>query len=208
MKRMIGVLLAGALAAAIWMVAVPPGGPRSARIFDPDRVADLELEMWRAYYQRQHARLFQLLVTLLHDQLHFSWGRASEAAGYFAKAASRFAELHGGYEAVLPSLERGYELEKRWSGAHFDVEKVAKAELAWWAARRDAGTRSRENVGRLIGEMYAQFYEVPFADVAEAGRLRAEAATVRDRTAKEPDWETISTLLHRSYRSLHSACNE
>ena len=29
--------------------------------FDPDRLADLETAMWKAYYRRQPARLFGLL---------------------------------------------------------------------------------------------------------------------------------------------------
>ena len=36
--------------------------------FDPDRLAILELRMWKAYYRRQGPRLFGLLVMTLREQ--------------------------------------------------------------------------------------------------------------------------------------------
>src|SRR6478735_3902166 len=40
-----------------YVIAAAPPGPRSLRVFDPDRVADLELDMWQAYYAKQKRRL-------------------------------------------------------------------------------------------------------------------------------------------------------
>jgi hypothetical protein len=55
-------------------------------------------------------------------------------------------------------------------------------------------------------------YDIPLADVAEAGRLRGLAAEVRDRGATDdPDgptgrgaayWPVVAQLLRESYRSL------
>ena len=41
--------------------------------------------------------------------------------------------------------------------------------------------------------------------VAEAARLRAEAAALRDAQQRSPDWDTIGLLLQRSYRELLAA---
>ena len=38
------------------------------RAFDPDRLADLEVRMWQAYYAKERSRLVGLLVTMLHEQ--------------------------------------------------------------------------------------------------------------------------------------------
>jgi hypothetical protein len=38
------------------------------RGFDPDRLALLELKTWKAYYRRQPARLFALLVRANREQ--------------------------------------------------------------------------------------------------------------------------------------------
>jgi hypothetical protein len=82
---------------------------------------------------------------------------------------------------------------------------VARAELAWWVARREPAQRAPENVGRLITVLYARFYELPEERVREAGLLRARAANLRDRGGLNPDWPQIGRLLHESYRSLHAA---
>jgi hypothetical protein len=48
--------------------------------------------------------------------------------------------------------------------------------------------------------------------MAEHGRLRAEAMTIRDTRAEaggvtEADWARIDALLHASWQSLHKAVN-
>src|SRR5919198_3556715 len=60
---------------------VTTSGPTAAAIparpapFDPDALADLETRMWKAYYRRQPARLFGLLILALREQAHASWPR-------------------------------------------------------------------------------------------------------------------------------------
>ncbi|MEA2607330.1 MAG: hypothetical protein QOI00_2087, partial [Chloroflexota bacterium] len=63
--------------------------------------------------------------------------------------------------------------------------------------------------------LYAAIYSLPESRVAEAGRLRGEAAEVRDRGASEdPEgprarglayWPEVARLLRQSYRELHAA---
>jgi hypothetical protein len=150
-------------------------------------------------------RLFVLLTELLREQRRYPWAKAATEAFYLARPAARFARMTGAYDVVLPDIEEAYAMAKDWTGATYDPSAVARAELAWWIARRDPAARSPENVGRLIAGLYAQMYAVPVERVATAGRLRAEAAALRDRGAGQPDWATISNLLQQSYRELHAA---
>jgi hypothetical protein len=184
---------------------VPPPGPRSLKVFDPDRVADLEVDMWQAYYQKERFRLFRGLVTLLREQNRYSWARASQQAFHFARAASTFASATGDYDRVLPDLTSAYAVMRDWTGARFDPETVARAELAWWVARRVPGQDDPANVGRLIAIVNAAIYDVPAERVARASALRAAAAALRDRGGADADWNAVSTLLHSSYRQLHTA---
>jgi hypothetical protein len=181
-----------------------PPGTRSIREFDPDRVARLELDMWRAYYEKQNVRLFVLLTVLLREQRRYTWAKAATEGFYLARPAARFARLTGDYETVLPDLERAYTMARDWTGADYDPAAVARAELAWWIARRDRRANSADNVGRLIADLYARMYRVPVARVAAAGRLRAEAAALRDRGGAQADWGAIGDLLQRSYRELYA----
>ena len=196
---------AGLLAFVLAFALVPPSGPRSIRQFNPGRLADLELRMWKAYYAKERARLFGLLVTMLHEQYRYSWATATRQAFYFARAAATFGDLHENYEQVLPDLERGYATAKSWLSAGFDPKAVARAELAWWVARRVPGQNSAEQVGRLIAEEYALLYETSVERMAEAALLRATAAKLRDDQAAQPDWERIKQLLDASYRELSAA---
>lgn len=204
----LGALLGSLLLVAFWALTIhTPPGPRSARAFDPDRLAALEVGMWRSYYRRENVALFRGLVIALREQFRYPWAKATRAALALASAASAFAEAKGDYQRVLPALERAYTIARDWTGAGFDPAQVARAELDWWVARRDPAQHDPENVGRLIGVLYARFYQVPEARVREAGLLRARAAHRRDRDAGSPDWDEIDRLLRASYRSLHAAVN-
>jgi hypothetical protein len=193
------------VAFALALALTPPSGPRSMREFNPARLADLELRMWKAYYAKDRARLFGLLVTMLREQYRYSWATATREAFHLARAASTFGDLKGDYEQVLPDLESGYATAKSWLDAGFDPRAVARAELAWWVARRIPGQNSADQVGHLIAQEYALLYETSAERVAPAALLRATAAKMRDEQAAQPDWDRIGRLLEQSYRELHAA---
>jgi hypothetical protein len=98
---------------------------------------------------------------------------------------------------------------------HVDVEAAARHELDWWIVRREMGLAAGEAAGESISRLYAAMYDLPIAEVAEAGRLRGLAAEVRDRGASnDPDgpagrgdayWPVVARLLRESYRSLRAA---
>ena len=206
--------LAGAAAAVLaYQLTVSPPGPRSIRVFDPDRTANLELRMWQAYYGKERLRLFALLVTLLREQYHYPWTTALGEGFHLARAAATFGDMRcsgppescaAQYTAVLPDLERAYRTAAEWLHAGFAPREVAKSELAWWVARRIPGQNDPGHVGQLIAEEYALLYDAPVADMMRAGVLRAEAGAVRDEQAARPDWPAIERLLIDSYRDLRA----
>ena len=196
-----GIVAAFALA----FVLTPPRGARSMREFNPPRLADLEVRMWQAYYAQERLRLLGLLVTMLHEQYHYSWATAALEGAHLARAAATFGDLRGGYEVVLPDLEAAYAKAKSWTQAEFDPRAVARAELAWWVARRVPGQNSAEQIGGLIADEYALLYETTRARVEAAALLRAQAAALRDAQAGRPDWDRIGRLLLQSYGELRSA---
>ena len=186
---------------------------RWGRDFDPDELARLETAMWKAYYRRQPARLFGLLVQGLREQAHASWPRAVVASLFLTKGAAGFARSTGDYERFAPDVARGYRL--LGLPANIDAEEVARRELRWWVVRREIGLAAGSAAGDAITRLYAALYDMPDSTVAEAGRLRGEAAEVRDRGANDdPDgstgpgrayWPEVARLLRDSYRALHEA---
>jgi hypothetical protein len=187
--------------------------PAWAAGFDADRLASLETRMWKAYYRRQPARLFGLLVLALREQGKASWPRALAAALLLTKAAVRFARATGDYDRFAADIVRGYRVLDL--AGQIDLDEVARWELRWWVVRREIGLAAGSEAGDAIARLYAAFYRVPLERVAEAGRLRGLAAEVRDRGANEdPDgprgrgrayWPEVARLLRESYRSLASA---
>jgi hypothetical protein len=192
------------------------------RGFDPDRLALLELKMWKAYYRRQPARLFALLVEANHEQAAASWPRAVVAAALLARGAAAFGRTGSGLvgdakerddAAYLRDIARGYRMLGLPDGV--DADTVARRELRWWVVRREIGLAAGDAAGSAIAELYAELYGVPVSIVAEAGRLRGLAAEVRDRGATtDPDgpkgrgaayWPEVGRLLVASYRSLKAA---
>jgi hypothetical protein len=189
-------------------------GPGSAwgRDFEPERLARLELRAWKAYYRRQPARLFALLVLANREQAGVGWRRALLGALWLARAASRFGSSTGEYDRFLPDITRGYGA----LGIPSDrVEEVARRELRWWVVRREIGSTAGTEAGDAITALYSALYAMPASDVAEAGRLRGLAAEVRDRGANaDPDgpagrgaayWPKVAQLLRAAYRSLRTA---
>jgi hypothetical protein len=194
-----------AAAALLAYSATAGASAGSLRRFDPDRMADLELRMWQAYYARERVRLFGLLVAMMRQQNHYSWTTAAHEGFYLARAAATFGDARSNYEQVLPDLERAYGIAKESLNAGFDAAAVARAELAWWVARRTPGENGPEQVGRVMADAYALLYETSSARVARAATLRAHAAALRDARAADPDWDEIGRLLRQSYRDLRLA---
>jgi len=192
-------------ATVAYSLAAAPPGPPTLRRFDPDRMADLELRMWQAYYGKERVQLFALLVTMLREQNHYPWLTATREGFHLARAATTFGDARSNYESVLPDLEEAYLIAKRWLHAEFDPRAVARAELAWWVARRTPGEESPERVGALMADAYALMYESPRSEMTRAAVLLAQAAALRDAEAQQPDWAAIGRLLGESYRDLHFA---
>jgi hypothetical protein len=169
--------------------------------------------MWKAYYRRQPARLFALLVAANREQADVSWPAAVRAAFLLARAAAGFGRSTGDYDRFLPDIVAGYRALGLPDG--IDAEAVARRELRWWVVRREIGLAAGGAAGVAIAELYGALYGVPVDTVAEAGRLRGLAAEVRDRGASaDPDgpagrgasyWPEVARLLRASYRSLAGA---
>lgn len=180
--------------------------------FEPDRLADLEIRMWKAYYRRQPARLFGLLVMALREQTGVSWVRAIRASLLLTRAAAGFGRAGGDYERFGPGIGAAYRLLGLPDVV--DAEEVGRGELRWWVIRREIGLTAGEAAGAAITDLYAAIYSLPPDRLAEAARLRGLAAEVRDRgAAEDPDgargegasyWPDVARLLRESYRRLRA----
>ncbi len=179
--------------------------------FDPKAVGQAETRMWRAYYSGDVFTLGREMLALQMSELGISASDALAIGEPLARAAATFSNVHENYERdVLPGLVEGYTRMAKVVGATWDPTAAAKAELAWWLARRTPGENAPKNVGRLIADLYALLYGKHNADIDRAGLLRAEAANQRDKEAargQTPSWSAIEAKLVESYAALKKGAN-
>lgn len=174
--------------------------------FDADTVGRAEAHMWQSYYSDSKAELGLQLVSLLRNQYELSLPDATRIGERLASAAMKFHAARGNYEQiVLGDLTEAYRLLQQASGATYNPEEVARAELAWWVARRIPGQNSAEQVGEKIARLYGLFFEKDPADFRTAGLLRAQAAHLRDSGGENADWQRVEDLLRDSYHALNDA---
>ena len=182
------------------------------REFDPDEVARLETAMWRSYYEKHQARLFNQMTELLRSQYNMPVVRSNLVAYYAAHAAFVFKDgkQRSDYEKALPDLIKFYGALRKMSDIPFDVNRAARLELEWWIIHRQRAEHQPGDLDKALAELQAELYLVPVDGVMEHGRLRAEAMTIRDTKAEtmgvtEEDWARINELLKESWRSLAKA---
>src|SRR5262245_14894878 len=152
-------VLATALAATLLLTAFVCW-PRRAdlRAFDPAGMAQLETAMWRDYYEKRCGALFYHLYELSRTQFGFSPADSLRIALSAARAAKAFQPTRSRAEAAraLPELIVYYGLLRPAAPNAFDVETVARLELDWWQARREAV--AADDYGRTIAGVAALTY--------------------------------------------------
>jgi hypothetical protein len=207
-RRIFGLVLSlGALAAAYFSF------PRRADLtaFDAATMARLESSMWRDYYEKRYVALFGDLYSVSRNQYGFSPLDSVELAVTAARAAKTFqpSTSREEAEAALPSLVSHFAILARAAKAPVEVEDVARTELAWWQARREAVPT--EQYGLIIARVATMLYGVDGEDVRRFGEQRAQAMAYRDARGDnitEADWARITERLEVAYRLLKNALLE
>ncbi|MGI8687233.1 MAG: hypothetical protein ACR2M3_01525, partial [Thermomicrobiales bacterium] len=190
-------------------IMTPKENPLST--FDADAIAWLETRMWQAYYAKQDARLFLLLVRLVAQQFGLPWARAVRVALMLVRPAMHFARTRAEYEAAIPDIAAAYTQLQEECGASFDANEVAAREVRWWVVHRHRAEMGAAALTDAIADLYAAIYRLPPSVVREAARLHAEAAFVSDDGRDQygvrgaPYWQEVSDLLQQSYRALKAA---
>lgn len=172
--------------------------------FDARKLGSAETRMWQAYYTSDKMKLGLELMDLLRCQHGLSLMEAKQVAESFARSAMQFRSAGGDCDTCLQELTSAYAVIQHAGKRHFDPARVARAELAWWVARRTPGQDSAEQVGERIAELYALLYEKPVEQFRAAAFLRAKAAKLRDAGGQAADWGEVESMLQASYRQLRA----
>lgn len=177
--------------------------------FDYQKVALLDAEMWRSYYNHQFIKLFWQLIGLIKTQLGLSWFTTLRLAYYSAWAAADY-RIHMGnvnHQRVRSNLVKFYKIVANNAVERFDYEKTGELELKWWDIHRSSFKNNKE-LERSLADAAAAMYNLKSMQLQEYAHYRAEAMILpRHVSDKEnfTDWEQVHELLVKAWKSLHSA---
>jgi hypothetical protein len=183
--------------------------PRQAdlRAFEPAGMARMEALSWRKYYARSYVGLFYELYALPRTQFGFSPLDSIKIALASVKAVKVFQPSTSRAQAfaALPYVAYYYRLLQRAAPVAFDVDAVARLELGWWQARREAvGPRDYGlNIAEEAALMYGKSKDDPV--LVESSIARAEAMAYRDArgaTITDADWSNIEMQLRHAYELM------
>jgi len=177
--------------------------------FNPDKVAQLDLNMWQAYYSHNFFRLFILLLQLNHEFFGLNYLATLRAAYYSATAAIDF-KLHRGREnseRIIKNLSKFLKIVSNKSLEKFDYKKAAELELAWWLIDRYPNKYETSREVALAAAM-AAVYGVQTSALTDYANYRAQAMVLNDKAeaaGHETDWSQVGILLKKSFNSLHQS---
>lgn len=198
----------------------------SVPVFDPDRIARLETESWRAYYDRAWLKMARVLVTLHREQFGLSRWRALLATLRSSRAAIAFAPLQNNDPDKARRLLVPYYREvRRALGSAADAETLAAREIDYWIVHRQLAIARKANPAASDPDAlddiepmvatFARLHAALFNSTVEAMRASAEsralAAKAVDRITGDyaddipADWARTEAYLRRAYRAIAAA---
>ena len=210
-------LLVGFVLGLVGMVVWWPSRASQGRLtFDPARLAYIETEGWRAYYDRNWARALGLMLELNHDVFGLSWLDTLLASYYSTRAQIAFAGANNNPPLAQAYLAKYYGVIAQARGLRYDPARAAEAEMHYWIVHRQVAAQPDDPAPLVdsLADLHAYLFDIP-ADAAHAsGVERTAAAQAVDRitghrsTDVAADWREIETRLRAGYQIVTRAMGE
>jgi hypothetical protein len=180
------------------------------RQFDYEKVAGLDTDMWRSYYNHQFLKMFVQLLQVMRTQLRLNWFLTFRLALYSGWAAADYRLQKGreDYPRVQKNLVKFYKIISDNCTEPFDYQKAAELELEWWDIHRYP-SRYKKNLEQSLADTQAAIYHTRPTKFKEYAHSRAVAMLLPnhegDKQENPPDWDEIHKLVLKSWQSLHTA---
>jgi hypothetical protein len=179
--------------------------------FDPDHVALLEAEGWRAYYDKKWPRVLYLMERTTATEFHVPFPLSMQGAYLVTRAAIAFKPVDNDIPATRVGLRAYYALVRRWSGLAFETDRVADLELQYWIVhRRLSGAPDHAELEDVLTELHAETFGIARERARASAKWRTQAAMTVDEITggRVPDlegyWLRLREQLRRCYGSLRA----
>jgi hypothetical protein len=181
--------------------------------FDPRKIAHYEKENYVAYYQKRWLRLLRASVGMVKEAFGLSLWQAIYGAYLVARAEIAFAPFPDNDVPLAEAfMRRFFALIKQVHRADFDVEEVARLEVAWWSVhRRLFGQAENGDLVEALAQATAAAYGLATDGVREAAYHRAQGMLYSDRWVNDGQEESSPLLaqeedeLVKAYTALRAA---
>jgi hypothetical protein len=177
--------------------------------FNPDQIARYETSGWRAYYDRQWAKLLTMTVTLCQEQFQIPFPRSLKAAYHIVRASVAWVPVDHDLDLVRDQLVRFYTLAARYSPLNFNPRRVAEAEVRYWDAnRRLSGRRDDPELVATMTALQSAIFGLTADEARESAEWRARSLVTLDRitggrsTDVEGDWRQVEEELRQCYGAV------
>lgn len=206
---------AGVLVGAALGLAVAWG--RSSRQvrqpqFNPDVVARIETEGWRAYYDRRFLDGFRLLIELGQSEMGLNMTDALRASYLAVRGQMAYAGERGDAEAAKRWMTRYYRAVPRRDGV--SPEDLAAAEIDYWVVhRRLVGQANKADLVAALARLHAGLFGGSVENMRASAEQRTLACNAVDRitggTSADPDedWRLVREHLTQGYRLAVAAAS-
>jgi hypothetical protein len=179
-----------------------PSGPKDLAAFDPEVVADLETEAWKAQADKSEFSLYLISAKMMREQFRYTWWRALRSGFYESRVLISVGEMANRFERALPDLEAVAAIEQSWTKINYEPAKAARARLDWLASSRMPGQDSTETIAGHMADDYAMRYGVGQDRVAGFAEYRVGAMKMRDDPNTKRDWNQVKRMLVEAYKAL------
>jgi hypothetical protein len=180
---------------------VSVGAPTRLRSFDPERVADLEYQVWVGYYRRQWHRVLIASVGLVRVGFGMNWYRTLYGAWLVLRANQLWAPYpDNDPKRAQACMRRFYALVTLAYGDPANPAKAAELEVDWWRVHRDGQHRhqhqhgahaiddeapAEEELVESLTRLYSYLYSEPEAALRPAAVHRARAMDLSDQWVRQ-----------------------
>ncbi|GAC1394136.1 MAG: hypothetical protein NVS4B11_23160 [Ktedonobacteraceae bacterium] len=176
---------------------------------NPERVASVEANGWRAYYERNWLKVLRLIVALCQEQFHIPFPLSLVAAYYTTRASAAWAPKDHDVAKVQRYLKLFYRIARRYSGLQFDTERVAALELQYFDVhRRLVGKEDKSEFVQTMIDLHCALFGLAPQQARESAELRVQAndtvdlITSKTSTNIAADWAKLERYLCQCYASI------
>ena len=163
--------------------------PVRLRSFDPLRLADLEYQVWVAYYLRRWPQVLWASVGLVRAGFGMDWYRTMHGAWLVLRANQVWAPYPDNQpERARACMRRFYALVRLTHGEPSNPAKAAELEVDWWRVHREVQHNpgiTRDDLIESLVRLYCYLYGEPEEAVRSAAVHRAKAMELSDQWVEQ-----------------------